>query len=172
MKTNLSTYITLKDGRSLGYAEYGFSNGFPILFFHGLPGSRFEAEKLHAAALKLQVRLIGLDRPGMGLSSHQKNRTILDWPNDISEFTTSLNLKKFSIVGHSGGAPYVLKTPQKIKKHSICHQRYTYPPWFSGTLSLPQGYDQFGAYSRFVVFPQKYNAWIQRLSHHLFSQAR
>lgn len=123
MKTNLSTYITLKDGRSLGYAEYGFSNGFPILFFHGLPGSRFEAEKLHAAALKLQVRLIGLDRPGMGLSSHQKNRIILDWPNDISEFATSLNLKKFSIVGHSGGAPYVAacayRIPEKLHKAVI-----------------------------------------------------
>lgn len=123
MKTNLSTYITLKDGRSLGYAEYGFSNGFPILFFHGLPGSRFEAKKLHAAALKLQVRLIGLDRPGMGLSSLQKNRTILDWPNDISEFATSLNLKKFSIVGHSGGAPYVAacayRIPEKLHKAII-----------------------------------------------------
>ena len=123
MKTNLSTYITLKDGRSLGYAEYGFSNGFPILFFHGLPGSRFEAKKLHAAALKLQVRLIGLDRPGMGLSSLQKNRTILDWPNDISEFATSLNLKKISIVGHSGGAPYVAacayRIPEKLHKAVI-----------------------------------------------------
>lgn len=34
MKTNLSalTYVTLKDGRRLGYAEFGFKNGFPILF--------------------------------------------------------------------------------------------------------------------------------------------
>ncbi|HFL2713457.1 TPA: alpha/beta fold hydrolase [Legionella pneumophila] len=125
MKTNLSalTYITLKDGRRLGYAEYGFKNGFPILFFHGLPGSRLEAEKLHAAAIKLQVRLIGLDRPGMGLSSPQKNRTILAWPDDIKEFVTALNLKTYSIVGHSGGAPYVAacayRIPEKIHKAVI-----------------------------------------------------
>lgn len=115
--------ITLKDGRHLGFAEYGCINGFPILFFHGLPGSRLEAEKLHSAALKLQVRLIGLDRPGMGLSSPQKNRTILDWPEDVKEFTTALNLKNFSIVGHSGGAPYVAacayRIPEKIHKAVI-----------------------------------------------------
>lgn len=122
MKTNAST-LTLKDGRHLGFAEYGSSNGFPILFFHGLPGSRLEAEKLHAAALKVQVRLIGLDRPGMGLSSPQKNRTLLDYPEDIIEFATLLNLKKFSIVGHSGGAPYVAacayRIPEMLTKAAI-----------------------------------------------------
>ncbi|KTC92853.1 MULTISPECIES: alpha/beta fold hydrolase [Legionella] len=117
MKTNLTTlnsYISLKDGRQLGFAEYGFNKGFPLLFFHGLPGSRLEAGKLHAAALRLQLRLIGLDRPGMGLSSPQKNRTLLDWPNDIKEFATTLNLKNFSIVGHSGGAPYIAACAYRI----------------------------------------------------------
>jgi len=99
--------IQLVDGRTLGYAEYGCQNGFPVLFFHGFPGSRLEAEKLHHAALKTNVRLIGLDRPGMGLSSIQNNRSILAWANDVSEFTTVLNIKTFSIIGHSGGAPYV-----------------------------------------------------------------
>ncbi|HRD70394.1 MAG TPA: alpha/beta hydrolase [Legionella sp.] len=115
MKTN-SSILKLKDGRHLGFAEYGSSNGFPILFVHGLPGSRLEAEKLHATALKVQVRLIGLDRPGMGLSSPQKNRTLLDYPEDIIEFASLLNLKKFSIVGHSGGAPYVAACAYHISK--------------------------------------------------------
>ncbi|KTD36320.1 chloroperoxidase [Legionella nautarum] len=106
MTANLS-YLILKDGRKLGFAEYGFNDGFPLLFFHGLPGSRLEAGKLHAAALKLHLRLIGIDRPGMGLSSPQSNRTLLDWPNDVKEFATTLNLKTFSILGHSGGAPYI-----------------------------------------------------------------
>ncbi|HAU0262652.1 TPA: alpha/beta hydrolase [Legionella pneumophila] len=126
MKTNSSaptSYIALKEGRRLGFAEYGDKNGFPILFFHGLPGSRFEAGKLHLAALKVQVRLIGLDRPGMGLSSPQKNRTLLDWPEDIKEFATVLNLENLSIIGHSGGAPYVAacayRIPEKLHKAVI-----------------------------------------------------
>ena len=49
--------------------------------------------------------------------------------------------------GYKIKSVHLLKTPQKIKKHSICHQRYTYPPWFVGKLFLPPGYDQFYAYS-------------------------
>lgn len=120
---NLENQIKLLDGRTLGYAEYGSSNGVPILFFHGLPGSRLEAEKLHQAAIKMNVWLIGLDRPGMGLSSIQKNRAILSWAEDIAEFSAVFNLKTFSIMGHSGGAPYVAacayRIPEKIHKAVI-----------------------------------------------------
>jgi pimeloyl-ACP methyl ester carboxylesterase len=126
MMTNLNVHasnIRLKDGRYFGFAEYGFSKGFPVLFFHGMPGSRLEAEKLHLAALKLQIRLIGLDRPGMGLSSPKTNRKILDWPEDITEFAAALHLRKFSIVGHSGGAPYIAacayRMPEKLHKAVI-----------------------------------------------------
>lgn len=120
---NSENQINLPNGKTLGYAEYGSINGFPVLFFHGLPGSRLEAVKLHHAAIKMSVRLIGLDRPGMGLSSIQKDRTILDWAEDIAEFATVLNLKTFSIIGHSGGAPYVAacayRIPEKMHKAVI-----------------------------------------------------
>jgi len=120
---DIEKQIKLVDGRYLGYAEYGISDGFPVLFFHGLPGSRFEAQKLHQAAMDSNIRLIGLDRPGMGLSSPQKNRTVVDWANDINEFTNHLNIEKLSVMGHSGGAPYVVacahQLPQKIYKAVI-----------------------------------------------------
>jgi pimeloyl-ACP methyl ester carboxylesterase len=116
----INLFITLKDGRQLGYSEYGFKTGFPILFFHGLPGSRLEAEKLHFAALKLNIRLIGIDRPGMGLSSPQKNRTIINWSEDIKELASILNLGKISIIGHSGGAPYIAACAYFIPE--IIHQ--------------------------------------------------
>jgi pimeloyl-ACP methyl ester carboxylesterase len=120
---NSKNQINLVDGRTLGYAEYGSHHGFPVLFFHGLPGSRLEAEKLHHAALKMKVRLIGLDRPGMGLSSPQRDRTILAWAEDIDEFAATLNLKTFSIIGHSGGAAYVAacayRIPGKVHKAVI-----------------------------------------------------
>jgi pimeloyl-ACP methyl ester carboxylesterase len=34
--------IKLKDGRSLGYAEYGNLDGKPVFCFHGFPGSRLD----------------------------------------------------------------------------------------------------------------------------------
>ncbi|MBA3535729.1 MAG: alpha/beta hydrolase [Tatlockia sp.] len=120
---NPNNKIDLTNGNTLGYAEYGSNTGFPILFFHGLPGSRLEAEKLHQAALRMHLRLIGIDRPGMGLSSQQKNRTMLCWAEDVAKFTEDLNLKTFSIIGHSGGAPYVAacayRIPEKLHKAVI-----------------------------------------------------
>ena len=34
--------ITLKNGRTLGYAEYGDPEGKPVFHFHGSSGSRLE----------------------------------------------------------------------------------------------------------------------------------
>lgn len=31
--------VELKDGRLLGFAEYGEPNGLPVFYFHGFPGS-------------------------------------------------------------------------------------------------------------------------------------
>lgn len=102
---NLS--IKLKDGRQLGFAEYGDPNGQPIFYFHGLPGSRLEAGHLHEVAVANNFRLIGLDRPGMGLSSIEPKRSILSWVADVEAFANSMGIDKFSIIGHSGGAPFV-----------------------------------------------------------------
>jgi len=106
--------LVLKDSRSLAYIEYG--TGFPIFYFHGTPGSRFEAKHL---AGEEGVRIIGVDRPGIGLSSYKKNRTLLDWPDDIVELADYLEIQQFSIVGFSGGAPYVLACAKKISERLI-----------------------------------------------------
>ena len=34
--------ITLADNRKLGYSIYGDPGGFPMLFFHGWPGTRLD----------------------------------------------------------------------------------------------------------------------------------
>jgi pimeloyl-ACP methyl ester carboxylesterase len=99
--------IKLTDGRQLGFAEYGDPNGIPILYFHGFPGSRLEAGRFHETALANGYRLIGVDRPGMGLSSINKKRTILSWAADVESFANVMGIEKFSIIGHSGGGPFV-----------------------------------------------------------------
>lgn len=97
----------MKDGRLLGFAEYGDPKGTPTFYFHGFPGSRLEAGKFHDEAVTNHVRLIGIDRPGMGLSTMDKSRSMLDWPADVVEFADALKIDKFSVIGHSGGAPFV-----------------------------------------------------------------
>lgn len=111
---NDALFLELKDGRQMGFAEYGNPDGQPIFYFHGLPGSRLEAGHLHEVAVVNHFRLIGLDRPGMGLSSIEPKRSILSWVEDVENFADSMGIDKFSVIGHSGGAPFVAACAYKI----------------------------------------------------------
>jgi|GraSoiStandDraft_30_1057271.scaffolds.fasta_scaffold405407_2 hypothetical protein len=42
--------LILKDGRSLGFAEYGDPKGEPVLEFHGCPSCRLQARNYDEAA--------------------------------------------------------------------------------------------------------------------------
>jgi pimeloyl-ACP methyl ester carboxylesterase len=111
-KTDL--FLKLQDGRHLGFAEYGVPHGKPVLFFHGLTGNRFDAALLHQVALSNNCRLVSIDRPGIGISSMDKKRSILSWVDDVEALTDYLGVKKFSIIGHSGGAPFTVACAYKI----------------------------------------------------------
>lgn len=107
-------YITLKDGRRLGYAEYGDLQGQPLFYFHGFPASRLEAQIIAAAAERNQWHVIAPDRPGYGLSDFKPKRRIVDWPDDVVELAEALNIDRFSLLGMSGGGPYALVCAWKI----------------------------------------------------------
>src|SRR3989344_8459465 len=96
----------LRDGRILGYAEYGDPEGKPVFFFHGWPGARFSGKETDEAGKKSGVRIISTDRPGIGLSTYKKDRKLLDWPDDVAQLADYLKIKKFSLMGVSGGGPY------------------------------------------------------------------
>jgi pimeloyl-ACP methyl ester carboxylesterase len=118
MDDKSSQIMELTDGRQLGYAEYGDSGGKPLFYFHGRDGSRFEAafgrEEL---AEDLGVRFICPDRPGMGLSDYQKDRSILDWPKDVLELAKHLGYDKFYVLGGSGGGPYAYACAYEIPEY-------------------------------------------------------
>ena len=98
--------ITLNDGRKLGYMKYGDPNGFPILAFHGTPGSRIWFFDNDQTSISLGINLITIDRPGYGLSDRLPNRTVLDFAGDIMEFANKMQLEQFSVLGVSGGGVY------------------------------------------------------------------
>jgi len=111
--------ITLKDGRKLGFIDLGNKDGKPLFHFHGLPGSRLEAMILADRAIIKNIRLICIDRPGMGLSDFKKNRTLLDWPDDVVELANALEIDKFAVTGLSGGGPYAAACAYKIPERLI-----------------------------------------------------
>lgn len=114
--SNKSNFILLSDGRKLGYEEYGDPKGKPLFYFHGWPGSRLSGIETDAAGKKVGVRIISIDRPGFGISDYKVDRTLLDFTDDIVEIADQLKIKKFSVMGVSGGGPYAAATAYKIPK--------------------------------------------------------
>jgi pimeloyl-ACP methyl ester carboxylesterase len=117
MKTGTSKRIRLHDGRTLGFLEVGDLRGRPIFYFHGFPGSRLEARFAQATAERQGVRVIGVDRPGFGLSQVKPGRTIDDWPDDVLQLAAAIGTKRFAVLGASGGGPYAVACAAKIPDH-------------------------------------------------------
>ncbi|MEE9377531.1 MAG: alpha/beta hydrolase [Candidatus Lokiarchaeia archaeon] len=112
--------LELKDGRKLGYAESGDLNGKPIFHFHGYVGSRLDFRFFGEKPKEYGVHIISADRPGFGLSDFQRERTLLDWPDDIIELADHLGLDKFVVEGISGGGPYAAVCAYKIPERLSC----------------------------------------------------
>ena len=97
----------LPDGRQLGWSEWGPPDGAPVLFCPGAATSSllgFGADVVDARG----IRLIGLDRPGLGASDPRPHRTLLDWSSDVRDFLAARALARPVLVGYSQGAPFAL----------------------------------------------------------------
>jgi len=134
-----SQILALADGRCLGYAEYGDRYGPAIFYFHGWPGSRLDAALGDTAGKKLGARIIGVDRPGMGISSLQPNRRLLDWPADVSQLARHLKLDRYRVVGGSGGGPYALACAKVLPQEELRGVGVVagFGPWYMGTSGMP-----------------------------------
>lgn len=100
--------ITVRDGRTVGFADFGTPGQVPVLWCHGGPGSRLEPLLVADAARNAGFRLIGIDRPGYGFSTPQPGRTIGGWVSDGIAVADHLGLDRFAVIGASTGGAYAL----------------------------------------------------------------
>ncbi len=107
--------LSLPDGRVLAWAEYGDPAGRPVFHFHGVPGCRLERHPDGSIARDLGIRLIVPDRPGMGRSTPQPGRSLLDWPDDVAALADHLGVDRFHAIGVSGGCPYTLACAYRLR---------------------------------------------------------
>jgi pimeloyl-ACP methyl ester carboxylesterase len=102
--------IGLPGGGSLGFAGFGDPDGVPCFAFHGLsssrlmPGWMFPPDLLTAAG----VRMIGVDRPGYGLSTVPQAAGFSDWPKAVGTLADHLGLGRFAVLAHSLGSAFAL----------------------------------------------------------------
>lgn len=111
--------VAVRDGRRLSFAEYGSPRGAAIVWMHGTPGARRQIPlEVRASAQDNDVRIIGVDRPGIGSSTPHLYPSIGDWTGDLELLMDALAIDTCRLIGLSGGGPYVLaagaRLPQRV----------------------------------------------------------
>lgn len=113
--------IAAKGGRTLANLDVGDPNGPLVIHNHGGPSSRLEAHLFANAASKNRVRLVCVDRPGIGQSSRQKARTYLSWADDLATIADALGYRAFGVTGWSEGGPWALAAAAYIDPLRLRH---------------------------------------------------
>lgn len=116
--------IELPDGRELGYADFAPDASHAVLWCHGGPGSRLEANAFAADAGARGLRIVGIDRPGYGLSTPRPGRSIEACVPDVIAVADHLGIDTFHVVGVSTGGAYALATaatnPSRVRGVVAC----------------------------------------------------
>ncbi|KAJ5281878.1 hypothetical protein N7478_007250 [Penicillium angulare] len=121
-------------GRTIAFSEVGNPKGHVVLCCLGMGLTRYLPAFYDELARTLNLRLVTLDRPGVGESGpHQLDETSnpLSWPelpDDVAIVCNYLRVTKFSILAHSAGAIYALATALRIPQH-IRGRIHLLAPW-------------------------------------------
>jgi pimeloyl-ACP methyl ester carboxylesterase len=116
-----SGVVPTKDGRTLAYLEVGDPRGPLVIHNHGGPSSRLEARLLADSASRNRLRLICVDRPGMGRSTAQKVRSYAGWAGDLVAVADALGCDEFGVTGWSEGGPWALAAAAYIDPARLRH---------------------------------------------------
>ena len=113
--------VSTRDGRDLTYLEVGDPAGPLVIHNHGGPSSRLEARLFADDASKNRLRLVCVDRPGMGRSGPQKTRTYSGWADDMIAVADALGYHEFGVTGWSEGGPWALAAAAYIDPARLRH---------------------------------------------------
>jgi pimeloyl-ACP methyl ester carboxylesterase len=159
--------ITLRDERTLAYAEYGDLAGRPVMFFHGTPGARL----LHPSAIMAGAagtRIISVERPGYGHSDFHSGWGMLEWADDVAELADALGIGRFAVVGPSGGGPYAAacacRLPERVTAAGLVSSPAPLPADRQSdgqTLEGTEGLDEAAVAARAISWPD-FLAWFQQ----------
>jgi pimeloyl-ACP methyl ester carboxylesterase len=140
-------------GRSVGAAEFGDPDGTAVLWCHGGPGSRLEPRWLDRPAADAALRVIGVDRPGYGLSDPRPGRTLNDAVDDLLLVADRRAIDRFATVGVSTGGAYALGAaalaPDRVLATVACCSMtdMSWPPG-RATMSAPHAHAVWDAPDR------------------------
>jgi pimeloyl-ACP methyl ester carboxylesterase len=117
----MTSAVATRDGRTLGYLEVGDPLGPLVIHNHGGPSCRLEARLFANAASKNRLRLICVDRPGIGKSTPQRVRSYAGWAADLTAIADALGYREFGVTGWSEGGPWALAAAACIDPMRLRH---------------------------------------------------
>lgn len=100
--------VQVVGGRNLAVSVFGELARTPVFYLHGTPGSRVGPRPTNQQLEDVDVCLITYDRPGYGRSGRLASRTVADAAKDVEAIADFLGLKRFAVLGRSGGGPHAL----------------------------------------------------------------
>lgn len=108
-RPKLEGNIAVGGDRQIGFAEFGDPQGRAVFWLHGTPGARRQIPtEARMYAEQNHIRLIGVDRPGIGSSTPHQYDTVRNFAEDLHTIADTLGIDKMAVVGLSGGGPYTL----------------------------------------------------------------
>lgn len=108
----------LPDRRNLAWHEWGAPRGRTLVFCPGagMAGALLFGER---QALQLGIRIISVDRPGLGGSDPDPGKTLSSWAADIRQLLDHLDAAPAAALGFSQGAPFAFALAAGGVAHSV-----------------------------------------------------
>jgi pimeloyl-ACP methyl ester carboxylesterase len=108
-RPKLEGNVAVSDDRQIGFAEFGDPQGRAVFWLHGTPGARRQIPVEARVCAEAQgIRLIGVDRPGIGSSTPYQYDAVADFAHDLRIIADVLGIDTMAVIGLSGGGPYTL----------------------------------------------------------------
>jgi pimeloyl-ACP methyl ester carboxylesterase len=119
-RPKLEGNIAVGEDCQIGFAEFGDPQGRAVFWLHGTPGARRQIPtEARAFATRQNIRLIGIDRPGIGSSTPYQYENVLGFTDDLRTIADTLGIDRFAVIGLSGGGPYTLATAAAMPERVV-----------------------------------------------------
>jgi pimeloyl-ACP methyl ester carboxylesterase len=143
-------------GRTISFSEVGDPKGSAVFICVGMGLTRFVTAFYDELATTLRLRLVTIERPGVGDSDGyppNDRSGPLNWPNDVLTVCDYLGIETFSLLAHSAGSVYALATAL-VLPHMVRGKVHLLAPWIPPSQMEAVSHPKSGSSSPGAVLPR------------------